>query len=591
MVPVQSKVAPKSLGVKVTAKVSTPAKPVVKPVVKAAMPVVPKPGAAGGPNLKSLGYKLNPGQTMKEGEMIVSPKGTTKAVLYKGRLAVWKDGKEIWHWGETGGASAIVKAVMQTDSNFVVYNSAGKALAASDTTPYKGCYLAAEEGNLIVRDYGNSPKWDVFSGTATRSAWQHVTDPIESGAKWTANAASVAGRTVTHTVATGIKSAGDLVGKIPIVGSPLHGALMLSISGPFTLIDNIASGARIDKALMAEYTDKISCIREVAPYAQLVVGAIPGLGSGVSAALAFSVSLASGMPIDKALIDACAAAVPGGALAKVVLNFTQQVVSGENVLKATANTALAQLPKAAREGLDLVQRAMQGENIPNLALEKARALLPKEVQAAFDVGIAIGQGKNLQKVIVSKIASLAPADITKFATEGLAVIQTTPVFAAAYKMAKNANEQRGFQVGTAVLGFSGVNTKSIEQFRAKLDVQARIGFDLAVSTRIGKVTAPPPPKTVAMKVPVITGQALKVTAKALPVVKTVPVPITTASAAAYYTTAGLVGASPKQVTAVTTIAASDTAARPGVVAALDVKADAKKKDSLIHKILHAIGLA
>ena len=318
--------------------------------------------------------------------------------------------------------------------------------------------------------------------------------------KWLANAAVTAGRGIaaaTRTVAKGISSAAELAGKVPIVGGALHAALNIA-GGPFQLAASVCSGERIDKAALNFAKSNISAVREVAPYAQMVLTSIPGIGNVAAAGIAMGTALASGRPIDEAIMNGVKNAVPGGALGKAVFDVTSSAVQGENILSAASKAALNQLPPATRSALTIVQKAAKGDNIAKAALDEARNALPPQAKVAFNAAVAIGTGKNLQESVNKGLAQLTPAQLSSMANSGIEIANKNPMFKATCDLL-DANAKPGFHVGVAMMSKSGVNEKTIGLIRAKLKKAQRGGFDMAVSSHIGQVTAPLASKKMSVK--------------------------------------------------------------------------------------------
>jgi hypothetical protein len=104
-----------------------------------------------------------------------------------------------------------------------------------------------------------------------------------------------------------------------------------------------------------------------------VIGVIPGIGQGVAMALTAASALALGKPLDEALIDIAANAVPGGALVKAAVTMA-----------AVAASSLA-------SGGDVGDVALAGLR------EGARSAGGEMAGAAFDAGVAIARGRALQE--------------------------------------------------------------------------------------------------------------------------------------------------------------------------------------------------
>lgn len=262
-------------------------------------------------------------------------------------------------------------------------------------------------------------------------------------------AVAKAAGSVTKIVAKGAGGLGDLAGKIPVIGTPLHAALDM-VNSPFRLADALAHGARVDRAVLSHFKQQIASTRTLAPYAQTVVSMVPGIGSGVSGAIAAASALAQGRPISEAAMAAVKGALPGGPLASA--------------------------------GFDLARKVASGQNVAASALSAARDQLPKEARAAFDVGLALTQGKKMQDALVSAVANLTPAGMVPFAKVGAALTNLAPNMKA-LRTALSMKEKMGFDIVNGVLAHSGVPEHALLALRQKLGPEAKRGFDAAIATQ------------------------------------------------------------------------------------------------------------
>jgi hypothetical protein len=146
----------------------------------------------------------------------------------------------------------------------------------------------------------------------------------------------------------------------------------------------VASGQNVFKVAKGMVQKGLKDLGNVAQLASTVASFIPGIGTGVAAALGAAGALASGRPITEAILEAAKSALPGGALA------------------ATA--------------FDVASGLVQGKNLSEAALSAARNRLPggQAAKAAFDAGLALAQGKKLQEVAVAAVGGALPA--SRFAT-------------------------------------------------------------------------------------------------------------------------------------------------------------------------------
>jgi hypothetical protein len=115
-----------------------------------------------------------------------------------------------------------------------------------------------------------------------------------------------------------VESAAKTVGRIPVLGDIARaglGAARLSLGPAALAIDTaqrVARGENLGKALRGAVSSHVDAVRDQLKLAEMVAPFIPGIGTGVAAALGAANALASGRPITEALISAARSALPGG---------------------------------------------------------------------------------------------------------------------------------------------------------------------------------------------------------------------------------------------------------------------------------------
>jgi surface antigen len=132
---------------------------------------------------------LSPGSTLHDGDRITSPSGQYSLTMqHDGNLVETTQGRPIWA-AMTQQAGAGAYATMQTDGNFVVYNSSGQWVRGTGwpnnkgvptwTTSYPGSSLKLQnDGNLVIYASSGHPVWstNVFNdklmpGEQLRPGW------------------------------------------------------------------------------------------------------------------------------------------------------------------------------------------------------------------------------------------------------------------------------------------------------------------------------------------------------------------------------------------------------------------------------------
>jgi hypothetical protein len=502
---------------------------------------------------------------------------------------------------------------------------------------------------------------------------------VKAAANFVGNAVKTSGReigSVAKTVGGGVQGIakiggkviqgadgiiGGTIGKIPIVGSPLHSVFDLgfhAMMAPANLTIGIISGERIDKAALGTLKQQLQDFKQVAPYAQMVISVVPGVGAGVSASLSAGLALAEGQSIAEVLKAGAIGAIPGGPLVKAAVTMavevTQSVASGKKLDLATISqtaggiassalglpivaknalvagigimgniTAGKPLDKAVTDGAiqglpisDQTKTVMrnasalaielaQGKRIDNALLARATSIaaslpttsplsdsiktgiaavkkvgvgkgeqvlsaalhaglgdtlvsmgaqtLPKDVQNGIKAGVGLGSGAVFQQrrgQALNKIGG-------KLVESGIQLAKTSPVINEARKLASTKGASKGFDIGSGLLQ-QQVGTFDVSTVRDKLDPTQKLGFDMALATRIGTVANPKPPT---LSAAAHAGQAI---------------------------TLGMQSYEPEKKAAIMQTIQSNGAATVGATVA--VKEVAANREGWINKLLRALGL-
>lgn len=411
---------------------------------------------------------------------------------------------------------------------------------------------------------------------------------------WLTNAVKTAGKGI-GSAAGGISSVtGKLthaVFKVPFVG-PLFHAVWVIETLPYAAALDVATGKRIDKVVIGSIKKEMAAIKEVAPYVQMVIALVPGVGPEVSGAIGAGVALAEGKNITEAMIAAAAGAIPGGAIAQAALTMGADVIRGKKIgqiavdtLASVASNIGVPIPPAAQalmaRGLDLAKKLSTGEKLSKALVEESIQLLPKDppqlrqaalaatqlasgkhlsdvllkavpgmlgnippdlkngILKALGPGMALGQGMVLQAITAANVA--APEVVNRLLDKAKDILKSDLIAQAARKTVS----AHGFDIGLAMMR-SQLNTNQFSAMRKTLSKIDQRAFDLAATLHIGRVTNPKP--------------GLHVDPK---------------KAVGYMTTKGMVGASPARKVALMTVIAKHPEMRKGAVIAVDQVLDSK----------------
>jgi hypothetical protein len=286
---------------------------------------------------------LKQGQQLNVGDTLTSPSGRFRLTLQPDRNLVLYDGTNpLRAWGP-GGAE---KAVLQTDGNFVLYRSDGSVAWASDVRGHR--LVMQDDGNLVLYFNPNKAVW------SSETNGPRVYEPSRGFFSKAASAVGGALAPVAHLV-----------------------------TAPLVAAQHIARGDNVLSTLGNHFKDQVRNIKDVAPLAQTIVSFVPGVGTGVNAAIAAGSAIAQGRPITDAVVAAAKNALPGGPAA------------------ASAFDTAYRLGKAAATG----------GNVGQAALEAARAQLPggAAAQQAFDTALALAHGQSVQQAITGSAVKAASA--------------------------------------------------------------------------------------------------------------------------------------------------------------------------------------
>ncbi len=179
------------------------------------------------------------------------------------------------------------------------------------------------------------------------------------------------------------------------------------------MVDTAAGAARgenILKAAQKAAQAGIGDLRESLRFAAMVAPFVPGVGTGVAAALGAANALASGQPITEAVIAAARNAIPGGAVANTAFDMATNLAKGKTLIQSVLESARARIPggPAAQAAFDAGLAIAQGKKLQDAAFAAAGRVLPKSPYAADALSFArkVASGENLQKAALSSAGNL-----------------------------------------------------------------------------------------------------------------------------------------------------------------------------------------
>jgi hypothetical protein len=343
----------------------------------------------------------------------------------------------------------------------------------------------------IVRTAGRGVKGGFKLGTGAVKGSVKLTGHVATGnLKGVVKDVRSAGKSVVTTAAGVSRGIKNSIASVPIVGKPFSAVYNLTIGYPYQIADSIVKGERLDRVAINSIKNQVKDVKAVAPYAQMVITLVPGVGQGISAGLGAGLALAEGQPISAAIKAGVLAAIPGGPIAKSVADISVAVIQK----KPLDSVLLAGLPldaaqkKALTLTLNTAKDLAAGKRVDKVALGAAESQLPPDVLKAAKIGVSIGHGANLQTLAK---ANLKPVILEKLQADGRKIVSVNPVVRAGFAAVKDPHQQAGFAVGAALTRFQ---LKPIEAVavRAKLSPAQKKGFDMALAAHVGAVTTTPP---------------------------------------------------------------------------------------------------
>ena len=268
---------------------------------------------------------------------------------------------------------------------------------------------------------------------------------------------------VAKDVGRTVGKAADTIGKVPVLGDIARagvGATRFALGPLGVAIDagtRIARGEKLGRALEGAVKGYADVARDQLKLAEMVTSFVPGIGTGVAAALGAANALAAGKPITEALLSAARSALPGGAIAQAAFDTALNLAKGQNITEALLGAARNRLPggPAARAAFDAAVALAQGKKLQDAAFAAAGKLIPPSPLAAdalsFVRGIANGQ--NIQSAALSTVGKRTLSQVRSNATLAAPAMklastavrkQGTPALQAAYRSPPKVRNKRTF---------------------------------------------------------------------------------------------------------------------------------------------------
>jgi hypothetical protein len=222
---------------------------------------------------------------------------------------------------------------------------------------------------------------------------------------------------------------GDLAGlMLPLLPKSLQSTVRALTTDPFArfALQTTRAALRGENVLRAAQVaakSGIGDLKERMRFAAMVAPLVPGIGTGVAAALGAASALAAGEPITKAILAGARSAVPGGAIAHAAFDMGVNIARGKSLSEAALATARNQLPggPAAKAAFDAAVALGQGKKIQDAAFAAAGGALPKSPYAADALSFArrVAGGENIGKAALS---TAGKAVVSRLERQGVRVL-------------------------------------------------------------------------------------------------------------------------------------------------------------------------
>lgn len=197
----------------------------------------------------------------------------------------------------------------------------------------------------------------------------------------------------------------------------------------------------------------LDVIKTAAPFIQMGLSFIPGIGTVASAALGAGIALAEGRPITDALIEAARGAFPGGPIAARAV---------ETAIRTVINLA-------------------EGQSLDVAAMDGLRGSLSQTEKMAFDAAVALAQGKKIQDVATIAVGAISPEASTVLTaiSDGRPLNAQLLAQVAAARAGLPPSAQAALGAVTNLAQGGDLSETAANAARARLPPDARPAFDAA----------------------------------------------------------------------------------------------------------------
>ncbi len=333
-----------------------------------------------------------------------------------------------------------------------------------------------------------------LQGYDTAGLFSSIGHAFKSAAKAVGKVAAKVTKVATLPITAPTKLLTKAVAKIPVLGGIVGAVNNLALL-PINVTQQVLEGGRIDKVALANFKTALASVKTIGPYIQTVISFVPGIGTGISAAIGAGLALANGQSISQALVAGVKGALPGGPAAQAAFSVAQAAIER----KPISQIALAALPisdqqkKLLNQGLSAAKDIASGKNVAQSVIDNAVKSLPPALGKAVQIGMAMGHAKSLQdamKIGAGGAASAALSIASATATMPKALM---PAMKVAANVARggvtpaNVLAVAKGQVPASIMAAMPKNASALLSNAAKL---AKGGVTPAKALALAKQTAP-----------------------------------------------------------------------------------------------------
>jgi len=269
--------------------------------------------------------------------------------------------------------------------------------------------------------------------------------------------------------------------KIPVVGKPI-GSVLHFANAPLALMEHVASGDRLDHAVIDNIKGQVKDVHDVAPYAQIVLSCVPGVGTVAAGAIGAGCALAEGQPITGVLTAGVQGAIPGGTVAHSLFSVGKGAIEHHKVTDLAIDALpVNELEKASiKATVHLAVKQSQRQPVSHDEALAAQKGLSPENRAALSVALAMGQAQQTQQDMLDNVTALTLSTLQQ---QGIAWIAAHPTVKAGEDMLGNQTPGSGLRTPARKEILSGARTPAGVPKRPSLEPEVvladlRRGFEI-----------------------------------------------------------------------------------------------------------------